>query len=155
MVKPDTAFLHETPVLAYIHRCWGIPDTILADEGWQHTATAGPLAAHSLLPGAALHQAALPISTQGRGWHRLKAVCQPTLAVQERELCAQTRLLPVHYLELKALMMREGQTKGYISRQEARSFFRLEPAKAVRCTPQHHCIRRTSAFAALSSAIVI
>jgi len=38
----------------------------------------------------------------------------------------------VHYLELKALMMREGQTKGYISRQEARTFFRLEPAKAVR-----------------------
>jgi len=29
-------------------------------------------------------------------------------------------------------MMREGQTKGYISRQEARTFFRLEPAKAVR-----------------------
>ena len=56
-------------------------------------------------------------------------------AVQERELCAQARLLPVHYLELKALMMREGQTKGYISRQEARSFFRLEPAKAVRCIP--------------------
>ena len=53
-------------------------------------------------------------------------------AVQERELCAQARLLPVHYLELKALMMREGQTKGYISRQEARNFFRLEPSKAVR-----------------------
>ncbi len=29
-------------------------------------------------------------------------------------------------------MMREGQTKGYISRQEARTFFRLEPAKSVR-----------------------
>ncbi|KAL3147326.1 hypothetical protein ABBQ32_002810 [Trebouxia sp. C0010 RCD-2024] len=54
------------------------------------------------------------------------------LSAKERELCAQARLLPVHYLELKALMMREGQTKGYISRQEARSFFRLEPAKAVR-----------------------
>ena len=52
--------------------------------------------------------------------------------VQERELCAQARLLPVHYLELKALMMREGQTKGYVSRQEARTFFRLESAKAVR-----------------------
>jgi len=57
------------------------------------------------------------------------AVCE---CVQERELCAQARLLPVHYLEVKALMMREGQTKGYISRQEARTFFRLEPAKAVR-----------------------
>ncbi len=57
------------------------------------------------------------------------AICE---CVQERELCAQARLLPVHYLELKALMMREGQTKGYISRQEARTFFRLEPAKAVR-----------------------
>lgn len=54
------------------------------------------------------------------------------LSAKERELCAQARLLPVHYLELKALMMREGQIKGYISRQEARTFFRLEPAKAVR-----------------------
>ena len=58
-------------------------------------------------------------------------------SLQERELCAQARLLPVHYLELKALMMREGQAKGYISRQEARTFFRLEPSKAVRqdCIP--------------------
>ncbi|KAL0050679.1 hypothetical protein WJX82_004874 [Trebouxia sp. C0006] len=54
------------------------------------------------------------------------------LSAKERELCAQARLLPVHYLELKALMMREGQTKGYVSRQEARTFFRLESAKAVR-----------------------
>ena len=64
--------------------------------------------------------------------------------MQERELCAQARLLPVHYLELKALMMREGQTKGYISRQEARSFFRLEPTKAVRwalCCRLHQTCR--------------
>ena len=52
--------------------------------------------------------------------------------LQERELCATARLLPAHYLELKALMLRDAQRRGCLPRAEAKGFFRLDAARAVK-----------------------
>lgn len=57
-------------------------------------------AACSLLAAAALHVAA--------GADRLSA--------REAELCASARLLPIHYISLKDVMMRDAQVHGHISR---------------------------------------
>ena len=46
------------------------------------------------------------------------------LCAKERELCASCRLLPAHYLAMKESLMRDCQQNGFLSRQEARSFFR-------------------------------
>ncbi|PNH00557.1 Transcriptional adapter ADA2a, partial [Tetrabaena socialis] len=55
------------------------------------------------------------------------------LSGRERELCADARLLPPHYLALKDMLLREGERGGGgITRQEARTFFRLEPARSLR-----------------------
>lgn len=51
---------------------------------------------------------------------------------QERDLCAHTRLLPAHYLALKASLMREEERNGRISRSDVRAMFRLESARALR-----------------------
>ncbi|GAX86040.1 hypothetical protein CEUSTIGMA_g13455.t1 [Chlamydomonas eustigma] len=63
----------------------------------------------------------------------LDITCLPgveLLSRRERELCALSRLLPVHYLALKDLMLRDCQKHGAVSKQEARTFFRLD---ATRC----------------------
>lgn len=52
---------------------------------------------------------------------------------QERELCASVRMLPGHYLAVKAAMLREAaRRKGHLPRSEARTMFRLEPTRALR-----------------------
>lgn len=40
------------------------------------------------------------------------------LTAREAELCASARLLPVHYLSLKDVMMRDAQVHGHISRHD-------------------------------------
>jgi hypothetical protein len=53
----------------------------------------------------------------------LDICCQPglqQLSRAERELCAQLRLLPAHYLCLKDHLMRDGVQNGFISRQDVR-----------------------------------
>jgi hypothetical protein len=40
------------------------------------------------------------------------------LTAKEAELCANTRLLPAHYLSLKDVMMRDAQVHGHISRTD-------------------------------------
>lgn len=53
--------------------------------------------------------------------------------MQERELCAHHRFLPSFYLSLKAAFLREAaqRPQGAIPRSDARTLFRLEPAKAM------------------------
>ncbi|DBB01426.1 TPA: hypothetical protein ACH3X1_000090 [Trebouxia sp. C0004] len=131
------------PAPGSLPRNWQYPGSAAA-EGWAagsvpRTASATvlpPSRKGSGLPLEGLRSAAPALAAwRARRGIALDITALPGMALlsaRERELCAQARLLPVHYLELKALMMREGHTKGYISRQEARTFFRLEPAKAVR-----------------------
>lgn len=38
------------------------------------------------------------------------------LTAREAELCSSARLLPIHYLSLKEVMMRDAQVHGHISR---------------------------------------
>jgi hypothetical protein len=38
------------------------------------------------------------------------------LTAREAELCASARLLPIHYISLKDVMMRDAQVHGHISR---------------------------------------
>ncbi|KAL6762490.1 Homeodomain-like protein [Haematococcus lacustris] len=54
------------------------------------------------------------------------------LSAQERELCAVSRLLPVHYLAMKDMMLREADKQGSITRTKARTFFRLDPARSLK-----------------------
>jgi transcriptional adapter 2-alpha len=54
------------------------------------------------------------------------------LTKRERELCAGSRLLPAHYLSLKDMMLRDAEANGPISRADARSYFRLDPQRALR-----------------------
>ncbi|GFR44583.1 hypothetical protein Agub_g5858 [Astrephomene gubernaculifera] len=54
------------------------------------------------------------------------------LGGRERELCAAVRLLPAHYLALKDMLLRDCEKNGPISKQDARSFFRLDPARSLR-----------------------
>ncbi|KAG2435158.1 hypothetical protein HXX76_007242 [Chlamydomonas incerta] len=65
----------------------------------------------------------------------LDVTCLPgveLLSSRERELCAAARLLPCHYLALKDMMLRDAEKNGAISRTEARSLFRLDPARSLR-----------------------
>ncbi|KAG2489501.1 hypothetical protein HYH03_011953 [Edaphochlamys debaryana] len=54
------------------------------------------------------------------------------LSSRERELCAGVRLLPAHYLSLKDMLLRDCEKHGATTRHEVRSFFRLEPSRALR-----------------------
>ena len=54
------------------------------------------------------------------------------LTAKERELCANSRLVPAHYLALKDRLLREADKFGYFPRQEVKVFFRLEQNKALR-----------------------
>ncbi|KAJ9529405.1 hypothetical protein QJQ45_013733 [Haematococcus lacustris] len=73
-------------------------------------------------------------------WHTQRGValditCMPgvnLLSAQERELCAVSRLLPVHYLAMKDMMLREADKQGSITRTKARTFFRLDPARSLK-----------------------
>lgn len=54
------------------------------------------------------------------------------LSRKERELCAMQRILPAHYLGLKDLSMRDGQKNGAITKQEAKTYFRLDPGRSLK-----------------------
>eukprot|EP00891_Asterochloris_glomerata_P008237 jgi/Astpho2/8237/fgenesh1_pg.00122_%23_16_t len=84
----------------------------------EHRSTAPALAAWRARRGVALDISALP--------------GVELLIGRERELCASARLLPAHYLELKALMLRDAQRRGCLPRAEAKGFFRLDAARAVK-----------------------
>lgn len=60
------------------------------------------------------------------------------LRAQERELCASARLLPAHYLAMKAALMRESARRGYLPRAAARTMLR--------------CLQITLALSAFTSA---
>ncbi|KXZ47602.1 hypothetical protein GPECTOR_34g761 [Gonium pectorale] len=65
----------------------------------------------------------------------LDITCLPgveLLSARERELCAANRLLPAHYLALKDIMLRDCEQNGAITRQEARTFFRLDPTRSLK-----------------------
>eukprot|EP00850_Spirogloea_muscicola_P005850 SM000027S09631 [mRNA] locus=s27:409752:414077:+ [translate_table: standard] len=53
----------------------------------------------------------------------------------ERQLCASTRLLPVHYLKMKEVLMLEALKQGggaLLSRADSRKLFRVSPAQVDR-----------------------
>ena len=52
--------------------------------------------------------------------------------MQERELCASARMLPAHYLAVKAAMLREAARRGVLPRSEARTMFRLDHSRALK-----------------------
>jgi transcriptional adapter 2-alpha len=52
--------------------------------------------------------------------------------MQERELCASARMLPGHYLAVKAAMLRETARRGVLPRSEARTMFRLDSSRALK-----------------------
>jgi hypothetical protein len=54
------------------------------------------------------------------------------LCAQEREACAHGRLLPSQYLNMKVALLRENERRGYITRAEARNYFRLDPLRTLR-----------------------
>ena len=54
------------------------------------------------------------------------------LAARERELCANARVLPAQYLSLKDVMLRDAAAHGFITRAEARSYFRLDPSTSLK-----------------------
>jgi transcriptional adapter 2-alpha len=54
------------------------------------------------------------------------------LTRKEREHCAMHRLLPAHYLGLKDIALRDAQKNGAITKQEAKSSFRLDPGKSLK-----------------------
>lgn len=72
----------------------------------------------------------LPVHALALLYHKLPSLLPSLpagveqLSAKERELCASCRLLPAHYLAMKDALLRDCQQNGYLSRQEARSFFR-------------------------------
>ena len=50
----------------------------------------------------------------------------------ERELCASARMLPSHYLAVKAAMLREAAQRGVLPRSEARTMSRLDASRALK-----------------------
>lgn len=48
----------------------------------------------------------------------LRHVGADRLTQREAELCSSARLLPIHYLSLKDVMMRDAQVHGHISRHD-------------------------------------
>eukprot|EP00897_Mesotaenium_endlicherianum_P000753 jgi/Mesen1/10679/ME000009S10465 len=51
------------------------------------------------------------------------------LSSREREMCSQLRLLPVHYLKMKEVLVAESTQKGALGRDQALRFFKVDPAK--------------------------
>ena len=54
------------------------------------------------------------------------------MPLQERELCASARMLPAHYMAVKAAMLREAARRGVLPRSEARTMFRLDHSRALK-----------------------
>lgn len=53
--------------------------------------------------------------------------------LQERQACVDARLLPPHFLAMKAALLREASERGgVLPRDMARAMFRLEPARTLR-----------------------
>lgn len=52
--------------------------------------------------------------------------------LQEREAAAAARLLPAQMLNMGAGLLREARRGGFVSRAEARGFFRAEPQRSLR-----------------------
>ena len=57
--------------------------------------------------------------------------------MQERDLCASARMLPGHYLTVKAAMLREASRRGVLPRSEARTMFRLDGSRALKVSLVH------------------
>ncbi|KAF5833437.1 hypothetical protein DUNSADRAFT_10263 [Dunaliella salina] len=86
-------------------------------------------------PGGNKGAAAALASWRTRRGVALDISCMPgveLLGARERELCATSRLHPAHYLALKDMMLRDCARHGTISRQEARTFFRLDASRSLR-----------------------
>lgn len=83
-----------------------------------YRSTASALSVYRQRQGVALDISSLPGSDK--------------LTAREAELCASARLLPIHYLSLKDVMMRDAQVHGHISRFDARTFFRLDSSRSAR-----------------------
>ncbi|KAI8469008.1 MAG: hypothetical protein J3K34DRAFT_514672 [Monoraphidium minutum] len=100
------------------------------------TAAAAALAAHAASAPPAARAAAHALG----GWRTRRGAAlditglpgTEALAAKERELCAAARLLPAHYLSLKDVMMRDAEANGFISRQDARAYFRMDPSRSLR-----------------------
>lgn len=54
------------------------------------------------------------------------------LSEKERDVCSSHRFVPAHWLLLKETLMREVARHGPLSRSDAKSLFRLEPARATK-----------------------
>lgn len=54
------------------------------------------------------------------------------LSRKEREFCAMQRVLPAHYLGLKDIALRDYQKNGAITKQDAKTSFRLDPVKSLK-----------------------
>lgn len=54
------------------------------------------------------------------------------LSEREAEVCCQHRFVPAHWLLLKETLMREVARSGPLSRNDAKTLFRLEPARATK-----------------------
>jgi transcriptional adapter 2-alpha len=54
------------------------------------------------------------------------------LSTKELEVCAMQRILPAHYLGLKDLSLRDIQRNGAITKQEAKTQFRLDPQRSLK-----------------------
>ncbi|GMH39953.1 hypothetical protein BSKO_07857 [Bryopsis sp. KO-2023] len=54
------------------------------------------------------------------------------LSAKERELCVASRFVPAHYLALKDRLLREADKLGYFPRHDVKTFFRLEPTRALK-----------------------
>ncbi|GLI66472.1 hypothetical protein VaNZ11_010315 [Volvox africanus] len=121
---------------------------VLGEEGVALAGGPGGAAASGAVPSSSFEQARPAASTpMGRGagsalalWRAKRGVplditCMPgveLLGSRERELCAAQRLLPCHYLALKDMLLRDCEKNGAITKSEARTFFRLDPARSVR-----------------------
>ncbi|GIL78334.1 hypothetical protein Vretifemale_7772 [Volvox reticuliferus] len=125
---------------------------VLGEDGMPMTLagapSAGSAAASAAVTSSSFEQARPAASVpMGRGagaalalWRAKRGVplditCMPgveLLGSRERELCAAQRLLPCHYLALKDMLLRDCEKNGAITKTEARTFFRLDPARSVR-----------------------
>lgn len=63
------------------------------------------------------------------------------LSAKERELCASCRFLPAHYLAMKESLMRDCQQNGFLSRQDARSFFRWGAGRGLQGLHSLHSLQ--------------
>jgi transcriptional adapter 2-alpha len=54
------------------------------------------------------------------------------LSKREKDLCVNSRLLPVHYLAIKERLMRLSADGTILKRSEVRHAFQIEPVKAIR-----------------------